>query len=104
MHMFIGFTGVSHVTFNLNFYRTNKLYAFKSLSKSTKSYHLYIYQSNSKILGLNNQQSCSKTVLSEWEVFLSFLDLGDLLGLLVHAQSGSEGSGKLGSQELSSSG
>jgi hypothetical protein len=35
---------------------------------------------------------------------LSFLDLGDLLGLLVHAQSGSEGSGKLGSQELSSSG
>ena len=63
-----------------------------------------IYQSNRKILGLNNQQSCSKTVLSEWEVFLSFLDLGDLLGLLVHAQSGSEGSGKLGSQELSSSG
>jgi hypothetical protein len=55
-------------------------------------------------LGLNNQQSCSKAVLSEWEVFLSFLDLGDLLGLLVHAQLGSEGSGKLGSQELSSSG
>jgi hypothetical protein len=49
-------------------------------------------------------QSCSETVLSEGEVFLSFLDLGDLLGLLVEVQSGSEGSGQLGSQELSSSG
>ena len=35
---------------------------------------------------------------------LSFLDLDDLFGLLVEAQSGSEGSGELGSKELSSSG
>ena len=48
-------------------------------------------------------QSCSKAVLSEWEVLLSLLNLDDLLGLLVEAQSGSEGSGQLGSQELSSS-
>jgi hypothetical protein len=35
---------------------------------------------------------------------LSFLDLENLLGLLVEAESVSEGSGKLGSKELSSSG
>jgi hypothetical protein len=33
---------------------------------------------------------------------LSLLNLEDLLGLLMSAQSGSEGSGELGSQELSS--
>jgi hypothetical protein len=35
---------------------------------------------------------------------LSFLNLGNLFGLLVEAQSGSEGSGEFGSKELSSSG
>ena len=49
-------------------------------------------------------QSCSETVLSEGEVFLSLLHFHDLLCFLVEAQSGSEGSGEFGSQELGSSG
>ena len=49
-------------------------------------------------------RSCSETVLSEREVLLSFLDLEDLSGLLVEAQSVSEGSGEFSSKELSSSG
>lgn len=49
-------------------------------------------------------RSCSETVLSDREVLLSFLDLKDLFGLLVEAESGSEGSGEFSSKELSSFG
>ena len=49
-------------------------------------------------------QSCSETVLSEGEVFLSLLNFRDLLCFLVRGKSGSEGSGEFGSQELGSSG
>lgn len=48
------------------------------------------------------RRSCSKSVLSKWEVLFSLLDLEDLFSFLVSWESGSEGSGEFSSKELSS--
>lgn len=48
------------------------------------------------------RKSCSKAEVSKGEVLFSLLDLEDLFSFLVSWESGSEGSGELGSEELSS--
>lgn len=46
-------------------------------------------------------KSCAKTILSDGEVFFSFLNFGDFLGSLLGCESSADGSGELSSQESS---